>query len=182
MLKRGFMLAFMAQFLALCGAGMAQTTSSPSPGVVTRAYTFLPVGVAPGETMQVNVVNTGQTPAATPAATPSCTGTISFINASGTVIGTPAKFTVGLGQIFSASLSYGQAGVTGNARAEIRAQIQLMTPAVTGTGTPTVMTPVPACSLSYSLETFDTATGVTHINVPGQSSLNQIVPLLGVER
>ncbi len=151
---------------------VAQTTTV-APIQLTRTYVFLPVGLASTETAQVNVVNTAV--AATSSTTaPSCSGTISFLNASGAVIGTATKFTTASGQIVSATLPYGSIGVAGSARAEIRAEIQLTT------ATPTANTATPACSLSYSLETFDTTTGATHAYVPGTGTLAPIYLFAGL--
>jgi hypothetical protein len=176
----GIIGALAAHFCLLSTAALAQITL-PTSVNVTRSYMFLPVGIGPTETMQVNVVNTAQASTAVPTGistttipAPSCSGTISFLNSSGAIVGTPAKFTVASGQVASATLPYGSAGVTGGARAEIRAEVQLTAP--------TIVTPaqIPACSLSYAVETFDTATGATHVYVPGAGTLTQyLFQLLG---
>lgn len=166
MVRRYFLYA--AAAIVLPALAIAETTTTTAaPIQLTRTFVFLPIGVAPTETAQVNVVNTAVAPTSSTTA-PSCSGTISFLNASGAVIGTATKFTAAAGQIVSATLPYGSAGVAGSARAEIRAEIQLTTT------TPTANTPIPACSLSYSLETYDTTTGATHAYVPGTGTLSPI--------
>ena len=162
-----WMLTGHACLLAAIAFAQAPTPLPPitAPVSLTRSYVFLPVGLAPTETAQVNVVNTAQVPATTTTAVSSCTGTISFLNASGAVIGKPTPFTVTAGQVFSASLPYGSAGVTGGARPEIRGEVQVTPTATTTTTTPPTF--APACSLSYSFETFDTGTGVTHVFIAG---------------
>ena len=136
----------------LLSAASAQTTTSSS--TVTRESSFPPVGLASSETMQVNVVNVATASQSGTAA--SCTGTVSFINSGGTTIGTAASFTIASGHGFSASLPYAQAGSAGT-RAEIRGVVTLTSTA--GSGVP--------CALVSSLETYDTATGVTHVLLGG---------------
>ena len=171
MLNRKVILALAAQTCLLAGAAFGQATP-PIPISFTRSFTFLPVGLALTETAQVTVVNTaGVVSVATLAvpAAPSCTGSISFLNASGAVIGTPGTFTVGSGQIAVVSLPYGSAGATGGARVQIRAEVQS-----TGTTPPTAASNAP-CSLQFSFQTFDTGTGVTHVYLSG-GGLAQVVP------
>lgn len=115
-----------------------------------------PVGVASSETAQLNVVNTASASSAGTAA--SCTGTISFVNASGAAIGTATSFTLASGVISSVPLPFAKIGVTGT-RTEVRGVI---------TNTVTLGSGVP-CSLEATLETYDTSTGVTHIYVPNIS-------------
>ena len=140
--------------ICLMSSAFAQTTPA---GTVTRTFNFAPVGLAATETAQINVVNRAATSSGGTAA--SCTGNISFFNSGGTAIGTATPFTVSTGQISSASLPFTKVGAT-TTRVEIRGQIQL-------TLSTTAQTP---CSLEYSLETYDTTTGVTHLyqsNAPG---------------
>jgi hypothetical protein len=180
MFNRTIILALAGHACLLTSAAIAQTIISPGPSLVsfTRSYFFLPVGLAPSETAQINVVNTAPPPVAGTSSTPlpPCAGTISFLNASGAVIGKATPFIVAPGQIVSATLPYGSAGVAGAARAEIRGEVQIIptpTPAAV-TGIPIAF---PACSLSYSFETFDTATGVTHAFNGGAGASFQPIPL-----
>src|SRR5579859_6071398 len=101
---------------ALAAAAMAQTTTTSSTS--TRQSTSAPIGLGSTETAQVNVVNTATASSSGTAA--SCTGSISFLNASGATIGTATPFTVTSGQIFSATLPFTKAGASGT-RTEIRA-------------------------------------------------------------
>jgi hypothetical protein len=168
MLTRRIIWALAGNACFLTGAAVAQTVIPPVvlPAVLTRAYVFPPAGLASTETAQVNVVNTAPVPVITTTTTPapSCSGTISFLNGSGAAIGTPVKFSVSAGQIFSAKLPYGSAGVTGGVRTELRGEVQL-TPTVSAT--PVAFAP---CSLAYSFETFDTTTGVTHVFITQTSA------------
>jgi hypothetical protein len=139
--------------LAAAGAalGMAQTNTTTNP--VTRQSSFPVVGLASTETVQVNVVNNAAATASGTAA--SCTGTISFLNATGNTIGTATSFTVGSGQIFSAALPFTGTGATSGSRTLIRGVVAVtFTP---GSGVP--------CRLASTLETFDTTTGVTHVHL-----------------
>ncbi len=150
MLFRRIVLAIAAAGLAASGT-IAQTTTSST---VTRTSSFVPVGLAISETAQINVVNLAQ-PAASGGTAPSCTGTISFMNSKGMAIGSATSFTLASGQIASATLPYVTTGATG--RTEIRGVVT--STSTRGSGV--------RCSLSSSLETFDTSTGVTHVFVEG---------------
>lgn len=125
----------------------AQTTT---PTSLTRTFNFPPVGLGSSETAQINVTNLAAASSGGTAA--SCTGSISFANATGAAIGTATPFTVGTGQISSVSLPFAKATSSGS-RVEIRGVVQL-----------TVSTTAQApCSLEFSMETFDTISGVTHL-------------------
>jgi hypothetical protein len=141
-------------FLAAALAALSQTAVPNTP---TTQSTLPPFGLAMSETAQVNIVaTTVVTPVATSAtaAAPSCSGTVTFYNAKGAVIGTATPFSVASGQISSITLP-GSSGP----RAVIRAVITNSTP-ITVLG-------LPPCDLAYSLETYDTTSGVTHFFVSG---------------
>ncbi len=138
----------------LTGAALTATfalaQTSTTSGTVTQTSNTPVVGLASSETAQINVVNVASASSSGTAA--SCTGTISFLNASGTAIGTATTFTIASGVISSVSLPFAKVGVTGT-RTEIRGVI---------THTVTLNSGVP-CSLEATLETYDTSTGVTHV-------------------
>jgi hypothetical protein len=137
--------------LAVCAAGAsAQTTSS----TITRNTPFPPIGLASSETAQVNVVNLANNNSSGTAA--SCTGTISFLNTSGSAIVAATPFTVTRGQIFSATLPFAKTAASG--RTTIRGLVSLTESATSNN---------PPCELQISMETFDTSTGVTHANLAG---------------
>lgn len=164
--------------VGLCaGTALAQLPVIPSS--FSRTVNLPVIGLASSETAQVNVVNLA--PSAQPVttggistsrgATPSCAGSIAFYNGSGSAIGSSTSFTIGSGQIFSATLPYSDTSTTATAasgRTAIRA-------VVTITGTNTLSTP---CAPSANIETFDTATGVTHVHVEGSSALVTLTGLL----
>ena len=60
------------------------------------------MGLAPGETVQVNLVNLASASSSGTAA--SCAGSVSFYNAAGSIIGTATTFTLTSGQITSVEL------------------------------------------------------------------------------
>ncbi len=132
-------------------AQMPMTTPQP------RQFTFPPVGLGSTETAEINVVNVASNSAAGTAA--SCAGNISFLNASGTALGTATAFTVTSGQAFSARLPFSSAATSGN-RAVVRGVVQI---------TPSTTTPRPPCALQFSFQTFDTTTGASHLLVTGSA-------------
>jgi hypothetical protein len=137
---------------------------------LTTPSSVPPVGLAVTETAQVNVVNTavasslvsgGGVPGGSASGGttgPSCSGSIAFYNSKGAIIGSAATFTVTTGQIFSVALPYSSTAGSG-ARTVIRAVITNQTP-ITALG-------IPPCDLAYSMEIYDTATGVAHAVVSG---------------
>jgi hypothetical protein len=147
-----------AQFLIAAslwaGTALAQHSSGTATPV-TQNFNLPVVGLASTETAEINVVNLA--PATSSGTAASCTGTIAFYNASGSAIGSATSFTTATGQISTATLPYSDTGASG--RTNIRGVIALtQTP---GSGVP--------CSLAYSVETYDSGTGVTHVHVGGGS-------------
>lgn len=149
-----------------------QTTT---PGTQTSTSSLPPVGLASTETVQVNVANTASL---SPAGVISyCTGSIAFFDASGNAIGSPTNFNLANGQISSVKLAFSSIPSAGSLRAVVRATVSLTynsTVAIAPTNG--VVALPPPCALATSLETYDTATGATHVYYvsPGP----QIIPLL----
>jgi hypothetical protein len=133
--------------ISLVASGSMLSLFAQTSTTGTRTISLPPAGLGSTETARINVVNVASASSSGTAA--SCTGTISFLNASGTAIGSATSFTVTSGQISSATLPFSSAGLSG-VRGEIRGEIQL-----------TVTSGVP-CALSFSFETFDSTTGATH--------------------
>jgi hypothetical protein len=161
-----FLTALVLLSAASAAAQGTVTTQPITPISYPRSYASPPLGLAYTETLQVNVSSPGvliqylglPAPTATTTATPittSCTGTITFTNTAGMMIGRPVPFTLTPGQIFSAPLPFAMTGYSGF-RGEVMASVQ---------GTTTIPS-TNLCSLSISLETFDTSTGVTHVFLP----------------
>jgi hypothetical protein len=145
---RQSLLTFLAATAWTAASVYAQSTSTST--TYTRDFNLPAVGVAPTETVQINLVNIATASSTGTAA--SCTGAASFFNASGAAIGTPSSFTVTSGEIQPISLPFSKVG-TGTTRALVRGTVEL-------TGSTTSPTP---CALLISLETYDTTTGVTHV-------------------
>jgi hypothetical protein len=139
----------MKLFYLSCFVTLAVSAQTPDAATASRNLAFPPVGLAFSETAQINVANTAANPANGTAA--SCTGTISFNTATGASAETPVKFTVTAGQISSATLTAAKLGVVNGQRAEFIGSVQL------------TLTPKTPCTLSISLETFDSTTGATHV-------------------
>src|SRR5579863_6480021 len=136
------------------GPSLAFGQGAPSAPPATRDFSFPPVGLASSETAQLNLVNIAQASATAGAAAPSCTGTITFADSTGKTIGTPANFTTTGSQVSSTQLLFSQLPLPGSgSRAEFVANVHL-----------TLSFPEKApCALVFSLETFDTTSGVTHV-------------------
>lgn len=145
-----------AAFTAATAA--AQTTTT---GTVTQTSNTPAVGLASSETAQINLVNTASNSSSGTAA--SCTGTVTFLNASGTAIGAAQPFTATSGAIVSVSLPFGKTGATG-VRTEIRATISRTL--TVGVAIPPGASVAAPCALEATLETYDSSTGVTHVFVP----------------
>lgn len=153
---------------ALLGCASAQVTT---PIMFARDYNFPPVGLASSETAQVNLVNMATPATATPvAANPvaaACTGTVTFVNASGATVGSPISFNTIGSQIYSTELSFSKLATSG-LRAEFVARVQWNVP---------VTAPAP-CSLVFSLETFDNTTGATHVFLGNSATIAIPMPLV----
>ena len=151
--------AFTLFAMGMIHAAVAQTTTT-----VNRSLTFPPVGLGATETAEINVLNLAANASNGTAA--SCTGTISFLSASGAAIGSATPFTVTSGQIFSAHLAFASSG--GSApRAVIRGSVQLTLPTASSR---------PPCDLQVSMGTYDTSTGATHAVLAGLET--SAVPVL----
>ena len=171
---------FLSGLLVAALPVFGQTTP---PATETTTTTLPPVGLASTETVQVNVVNASPAlpTVSTTAAPPACSGSITFLDAGGSTIGTATEFKLSSGQIFSARLPYATAAASGTARIVVRAAISTTlnlssapNPVVNGTTVLPLL--LPNCFLTSSLETYDTATGVTHVFYANSGP--QAVPVL----
>lgn len=160
---------FLLPALLGCAFGQGSTGSAS----ITRDYSFPPTGLASTEIAQVNVVNIAQASSSANAVAPSCTGTVTFTSASGTAIKTNASatsagvsFTTTGAQVFSTQLSFKDLAATGT-RGEFVASVQLTT---------SVPSKAP-CSLVFSLETFDSTSGATHIFLGNSAASANIGPI-----
>jgi hypothetical protein len=143
------------------GTGVSR---AQEPSSLPRVVNLAVVGLASSETAQVNVVNLAPsvqsvTPGSVPAegAKALCTGGITFYNSSGNIITSSPSFAIGTRQIFSATLPYSETlptNGTSGARTAVWATVT-----IGGDNTAN------ACAPAANIETFDTATGVTHLHV-----------------
>jgi hypothetical protein len=154
-----------ALIMAVCAFGQFSNTFT-----TTSSASLPPVGIGTTETVQVILTNTATNSSATPAAAnepaPSCTGSVAFYNATGAIIGAATTFTLTSGQISEVSLPYASAA-SASVRELIRAVVSLTT----------TFPGAAPCALSYSLATFDTATGETHAIVTGTGISGIAIPL-----
>jgi hypothetical protein len=81
-------------------------------------------------------------------------GSVSFLNSIGTAIGPSTPFTVASEMVVSVALPFTKAS-TGTTRIVVRPQISV----TTTSGTP--------CNLVYTVETYDSTSGVTHVYLTG---------------
>ena len=126
-----------------------------------------PVELTPNETAQINVVSSARN---YPGWTfwDTCQVSVTFYGAGGSAVGTPVTFTVGKGaEITSVQMPYASTGAKGSV-APVTARIALTPDAASGS---TLSPPIPPCTVAFSLQTFDTATGATHAFVSGQAAL-----------
>ncbi len=140
---------------ALTGSAVAQTSDATAT-THTSDFTFPLVGLASTETLGVNLINlaSNATTSTSTTTAASCTGTVSFINAAGTTIGSATTYTLAAGAVTSVTLPFSSAGLTGN-----RGLIRTVVATTTTNGVP--------CSLSFTLNTYDTSSGVTHVFITG---------------
>jgi hypothetical protein len=152
----------------------SSSCSSAYTHVPSQVITLPPVSLVASETVEVGVVSSAAGYSTSPDI---CgTSTIAFYRADGSAIGSATTFKAGnTPQIFSAQLRYADAGATAVQRhradsasapiAAISAQIALnATP-----GPVAYNFTAPPCPISYSMKTFDSLTGLTHVFLTGQS-------------
>jgi hypothetical protein len=138
--------------LAMSAMILSAQTAPALPAVQTTAM----IGLAQGQTAQLNLLNPG---ILAPATGVICTAAVSFVDANGAVLKTGAlSIPPGQSMAFDLRSDVDLAIVYGNRR-EFRAVIA--TPALTpaATAVPT------ACKLVPSLEIFDTASGRTLVTL-----------------
>ncbi len=139
---------FVLAFLVVLGSTLSALGQVTLPVASrTTTYIFPPVGLGSTETLQVNVANLASNPAAGSPA--SCAASVEFIDASGVAIERASSLTATAGQTTSVKLTSTQAGT--GVRGEVRVAITL------------TITSGVACSAVYSLETYDTSSGATHV-------------------
>ena len=132
-------------------------------GASAFAQSLPPFGLAKSETAQINLVNTAGPDTHGTAA--SCTGTVTFYDHTGAPKGRSTNFAIRTAQIFSVKLPFPLIDASGS-RTVIRAEIAGIPVGIS------VLTPpsLPPCSLKFSLETYDSITGVTRMFFSGHKT------------
>ncbi len=134
----------------------------------TKAVIFPPLTVAPTETVSLNIMSAASAyPGWTLLA--ACQAEVTFYRADGSIIGEPAAFVVGdSSQIFTAGLP----SASGSLQVSLPAVVSVQLALTPDGGTASALSPLlPPCAVAFSMETFDSATGVTHVVVPGWAEL-----------
>ncbi len=133
---------------------IAAVSASAQSTTVTRTsgFSFPLIGLASTETLGVNLINLAANPTNGNAA--SCTGSVTFINQAGTTIGSAQSFTLAANAATVVTLPFSSSGITGS-----RGLVRTIVSTTTTNNVP--------CSLSYSLNTYDTSSGVTHVFIQG---------------
>ena len=153
-----FRFAQLSCALALAAAALSAQTVPVPASVETTAM----VGIAEGQTAQLNLLNPG---VLAPAVGVLCSANVAFVDATGTVVKT-ALVMVAPGKSASVAVrSDTDLAIAAGERREIRATIAMpaIVPPPTAAGTATPM--IPACTLVPTLEIFDTTTGRTMVTL-----------------
>lgn len=154
---------FVCSLIAVTGMSVAFADSTSSSSA-TPTINLPPVGLGATQTLEVNVANVASNSSSGTAA--SCTGTVTFVDASGKTIGSAQSFTVTAGQTSPIRLPFASSGGTGT-RTTLRAVVSLTVPTTT---------PRPPCTLEVSAAIFDTNTGATSAVMSGFQALNVVFP------
>jgi len=145
--------------LALSASALSAQTAVVTPTVETTAM----IGLAQGQTAQLNLLNPGVLP---PALGVICTAAVTYFDSSGSMLKT-GTVSVAPGKSGAVNLSADtDLNIALGARRDIRAQISV--PAILPPASP-VSTPITAasCSLIPTLEIFDSASGHTLVSLGG---------------
>jgi hypothetical protein len=140
--------------LSATALALSAQTASVGPGI----RTFGMVGLAEGQTAQLNLLNPG---VAAPAVGVTCSASVAFLDGNGTVLKTGA-FSIAPGKSAALDLrADADLALSTNQRREIRATI--MIPGVVPVASNAAATPV--CRLFPTLEIFDTVSGRTLVTL-----------------
>ena len=150
---------FVCSLIAVTGMSVAFADSTASASV-TPTINLPPVGLGSTQTLEVNVANVASNSSSGTAA--SCTGTVTFVDATGKAIGAAQPFTLTAGQTSPLRLPFASSGGTAP-RTTLRAVVSLTVPTTT---------PRPPCTLDVSVDIFDTNTGATAAVISGFQALN----------
>ena len=141
-------------------------------GQAPQTIVLPPVDLAVTETAEVNIMSSAASYPGWIFAT-TCDVSVAFYTVDGSAVGAASTFNVGkTAQIFSAELPFAVTGAKGG-RITVSAQVTMAARSFSFSGG---APPIPPCALAFSLDTYDTATGVTHAFVAGQAVQSQIFP------
>jgi hypothetical protein len=152
-------------------ASSALTLSAQTAAVASTVKTTAMIGLAQGQTAQLNLLNPGVQPPATGVI---CTAVVSFFDAVGTLLKS-SVVSVPPGKSDPVDLvSEADVTIASGARREIRAQFSI--PAVPPPAS-TATTPIatPACTLIPTLEIFDSVTGRTQVSLGAAHTIPAVV-------
>jgi hypothetical protein len=153
--------------LALSSLALPAQTTAVASTVETTAM----IGLAQGQTAQLNLLNAGVQPPATGVI---CTAAVSYFDSAGTLL-KASTLSIAPGKSGSTDLSGDtDLSIAAGARREIRAQISVpAVPPPTSTGAaPTV---APVCKLIPTLEIFDSVTGRTLVTLGRVQAIEAVV-------
>ena len=130
---------------------------------VPQAAFLPPVNLAATETARIGIMSSAAAYVGDTFLAP-CNAAVTFYDSHGSPVGAAANFTIGDSrQIFSAELPFAATGGSGS-NTSISARIALTPNSVVAS---LLTPPIPPCAVAFSLQTRDTATGVTHSFVTG---------------
>jgi hypothetical protein len=145
--------------LALSGLALSAQTVAVAPKVKTTGV----IGLAQGETAQLNLLNPG---VQAPAAGVLCTAAVTFFDAAGATLKT-ATVSVAPRTAGAVNLSANtDLSIAAGARRDIRAQFTFPAVPAPAATSSTPIIPV-SCSLTSTLEIFDSVTGRTLVSLGG---------------
>jgi hypothetical protein len=149
--------------LAMNATILSAQTAPALPAVQTTAM----IGLAEGQTAQLNLLNPG---IVAPATGVICSAAVSFVDANGAVLKTK-YLSIPPGKSMAFDVSDIELAITYGARREIRALIAM--PAATPVATSSAA--VPGCKLIPTLEIFDSATGRTLVTLGHVETIPSVV-------
>ena len=130
--------------------------------VPSQLIVLPPVTLASSESVQVAVTSSAETHPESPQ---DCNGSIAFYGPDGAAIGAPTAFSVNQSPtIFLASLPYAAAGQKA-LTSLVSAQIALTANPITVP----YLSPIPPCTIAFSMKTYDSITSAVHTFMGGQS-------------
>ncbi len=151
-----------------CAIGIWWSMAAAHGQSATSTIVLPPVTLSSTETLRFSMMSAA---AAYPgwSAVTTCQAMVQFYRSDGSIIGQPTSLTVdNSGRVFSTDLPYTSTGL----RTPVAVVSGDVTLTALGGPSSTGSPPIPPCAVVFTLEIFDSATGVTHAIVPGESEQN----------